>query len=408
MDDLTPDYEALSDQVILDGPPAGLAGEARLIPVPGVDMAFDRADGHLVRVIVDDAAGPQKGLLTRLFGPQALEGLGPLSPEPALCSALSSLARLDAAQVTSPGLGKSPWWAAEAAVLAEQASLHERALADARRAVRGLAVGPLTIRDEAARTAMAAAEIAADADPDAVRRLQECIVVGDPGNSGLSALDVAAEVGGLVKGCAGLPSLYWTLDPSSTPGEGLRPGLTPHSDLLVSQEDDSRVLVRATLSRGADRKAIRRWHVRLVDPDVRRVLARADFSQAGPVALATLLLPFPLDELGETWIEVAEGDERPVASARAHWIGRALRWADAALRAERAPAGLAPQSTREAWAALAALAWERCRRDWGAAGDRRRAAAVLAAAPLPGPACLAEVLGSGWLLDDDNHAAVLA
>jgi hypothetical protein len=152
------------------------------------------------------------------------------------------------------------------------------------------------------------------------------------------------------------------------------------------------------------------WHARLVDPDVRRVLARADFRQDGAVVRATLDLPFPLDELGVTWIEVTEGNEPPVASARAHWIRRALRWADAALRAERAPAGLAPQSARADWAALAAQSWERCRRDWEAAGDQSRAAAVLAPrTPLTSPAYLAEVLGgpSGWLLDDDNHAAVL-
>ncbi len=63
----------------------------------------------------------------------------------------------------------------------------------------------------------------------------------------------------------------------------------------------------------------------------------------------------------------------PVRSAKGHRIRRALRWADAALRAERAPAALAPESTREDWAALTAAAWERCRRDWEAAGDADRA-----------------------------------
>ena len=52
----------------------------------------------------------------------------------------------------------------------------------------------------------------------------------------------------------------------------------------------------------------------------------------------------------------------PVRSAKGHRIRRALRWADAALRAERAPAGLAPHSAPEDWAALAAVAWEQCRR----------------------------------------------
>jgi len=128
------------------------------------------------------------------------------------------------------------------------------------------------------------------------------------------------------------------------------------------------------------------------------------------VIRAVLDLPLPPDELGETWIDVTEANEPPVASARTHWTRRALRWADAALRAERAPAGLAPQSTRADWATLAALSWERCCRDWEATGDQGRAAAVLAPrTPLAEPAYVAEVLGwpSGWLLDDDNHAAVL-
>ena len=86
---------------------------------------------------------------------------------------------------------------------------------------------------------------------------------------------------------------------------------------------------------------------------------------------AELQLPFPLDELPESWIEVVQDKLWPVRSAKGHRIRRALRWADAALRAERAPAGLAPHAAHEDWAALAATAWERCRRDWEAAGRRR-------------------------------------
>lgn len=415
MDDLIPSYEPASGQLILDGLPAGSAGEARLIPVAGIDMAFDRADGHLVRVIVDSDAPSAAEFHARLFGGCFRDAAGVarprLSPEAGLCSALSSLARLDAARVTSPGLGGSPWWAAEAAVLAERAGLHKRALSDAQRAVRVLARGRLIVTGEAARMAMAAAEIAAEADPDAACRLRESIIVEKPGKPGSSGLDVGAEVRKLLKGFAGVPALHWVLDPGRMPAGGLRPGLTPYSDLLVCPEGDGRLAVQATLTPGVDRTTECLWHARLVDPEVRRVLTRADFRQNGAVIRAMFVLPFPLDELSETWIEVAEGNEPPVASARAHRIKRALRWADAALRAERAPAGLAPQSTREDWAALAALCWERCHRDWKAAGDHGRAAAVRASrTPLADPAYLAEVLGepSGWLLDDDNHAAVLA
>jgi hypothetical protein len=90
----------------------------------------------------------------------------------------------------------------------------------------------------------------------------------------------------------------------------------------------------------------------------------------------------------------------PVRSATGHRIRRALRWADAALRAERAPAGLAPHSAHEDWVTLATTAWERCGRDWVAAGDddraaqaTRRQATVNRQPPPDGPAYLAEVLG---------------
>jgi hypothetical protein len=159
------------------------------------------------------------------------------------------------------------------------------------------------------------------------------------------------------------------------------------------------VVVEAVLAPDADCGALSRCLARLVDPEVRRVLAQAAFTKTAPDRVrAELQLPFPLDELPESWIEVVQDRLWPVRSAKGHRIRRALRWADAALRAERAPAGLAPHSAHEGWAALATTAWERCRRDWDAAGDDDRAgqAARRQAVPQPsagGPAYLAEVLG---------------
>ena len=165
MNDLTPSYESETGQVIVNGLPAGPAGEAGLVPVAGVDLAFDLADGHLVRAVVDADGVPATALLSRLFGPHAPAVLrdaawpseaGPraLCPEAGLCAALSSLARLDAARATSPVPGSSPWWAAEAATLAERAGLPVRALAEARRAVHVLGRGELAVPGEAARTAL--------------------------------------------------------------------------------------------------------------------------------------------------------------------------------------------------------------------------------------------------------------
>ena len=55
MNNLTPIFERETGQVILEGPPAGVAGEAPLVPVPGLELAFDRIDGRLCRAVVDAA-----------------------------------------------------------------------------------------------------------------------------------------------------------------------------------------------------------------------------------------------------------------------------------------------------------------------------------------------------------------
>jgi hypothetical protein len=406
MNDLTLSYESATGEAIIIGRPAGPAGEAGLAPVEGVEFAFDRADGHLVRVIVSAVGESEQALLSRLFGAQALSalhdaqqsaGTGPLTvaPRPGPCAALSSLARLDAARATSP-VWASPWWEAEAAVLAEAVGLHDRALSEARRAVRILGPDQLAVPADAARTARAAADIAAGADPETARRLSEGIVVLDrPHPTGIRGLDVAAEVEGLANDCVRTPSLNWMLDPVLAPARLFQPGLSPHSDLLVSHDVAAgRVVVQVTIAAGADRAEASGWDARLIDPAVRRVLAVARFAAAGPRMQAELNPTFPLTELRETWVEVVEESKRPVRSATAHRIARALRWADAAIRAERAPVGLAPQATGEDWSALAAAAWQRCGRDWAAAGDSVRAAAAQSArGPSRSPEYLAEILG---------------
>src|SRR6516162_2007457 len=196
---LTPSFERETGQVILEGPAAGAAGEAALIPVPGLDLAFDRADGHLCRAVVDAGTngsltdGEQiAAMLIRLFGAEApgavsnaaaqsagaSGGARVLSPEPGLAGTLSSLSRLDAAGATSPVPPCSPWWAAEAAELAERAGLHARARAEACQALAKL-LGQLdslgTLSGDAARAALAVAGIAADAEPAAARRLKDAI-----------------------------------------------------------------------------------------------------------------------------------------------------------------------------------------------------------------------------------------
>ena len=447
MNDLTPSFERETGQVFLEGLPAGAAGEAPLVPVPGLDLAFDRADGRLCRAVVD-AAGSDGSVavdeqvaatLIRLFGAEATsvvsgapgegaQGARVLSLEPGLARTLASLARVDAARATSPVPPGSPWWAAEAADLADRAGLPARARAEARQALAKLLEqldSPEPLPEEAVQAALAVARIATADEPEAARQLRDTI--GTQSGPRLAApppgpaWDVAAEVESLEKDRVRLVGLHWVLDPDLVPEGLFRLGLSPYSDLVVRPEGaKGQVIVEALLAPGADTGALTRCQVRLVDPAVRRILAQAAFT-ASPEAQsrvrAELQLPFPLDELPESWIEIVQDKLWPVRSARGHRIRRALRWADAALRAERAPAALAPHSTHEDWTALAAASWERCRRDWEAAGDADRAylAAVRQAAldprtclpqppsptaaeiarqvPIDGPAYLAEALG---------------
>jgi hypothetical protein len=427
---LTPSFERETGQVILESFPAGMAGEAPLIPVPGLDLAFDRIDGRLCRVVVDTAGtdgsiavGEQvAAMLFRLFGaeapsvvsdttakPAGSAGARVLSPEPVLAGTLSSLARLDAARATSPVPPGSPWWAAEAAELAERAGLLVRARAEAARALAKLlgqldSIDIAALPEEAAWAALAVAALTAADEPAAATRLRDAINGGSgPRPAALPLVpefDVAAEVESLEKDRVRLVGLQWMLDPDPVPEGLFRTGLSPYSDLSVRHEGaEGKVVVEAVLVPGADCGALSRCLARLVDPDVRRVLAQSAFTNTAPDRVrAELQLPFPLDELPESWIEVVQDKLWPVRSAKGHRIRRALRWADAALRAGRAPVGLAPHSAHEDWASLAAAAWERCRRDWEAAGDAGRAdqAARRQAVPQPpvdGPVYLAEVLG---------------
>src|ERR1035437_8206795 len=473
---LTLSFERETGQVIIEGLPAGVAGEAPFIPVPGLDPAFDRAGGRPCRVVVDGAGtdgsiaiGEQAAaMLMRLFGAQApdlVSGAAPgsgggaaLSPEPGLVGTLSSLGRLDVARATSPVPSGSPWWAAEAAELAERAGLRARARAEGHQALAKLieqqaSIDTSVLPEQAARAALAVAAIAAADDPQGAARLKEAIdgrsgprpaapsgAADDPqgaarlkeaidGRSGprpaaplpTPEFDVAAEVESLEKDRVRLARLQWMLDPDLVLEGLFRPGLSTYSDLFVRHDGaKGRVIVEALLAPGADCDALSRCQARLVDPAVRRVLAHGGFVKAETTSAsrvaAELRLPFALDELQESWIEVVQDQRWPVRGIKGHRIRRALRWADAALRAERAPAGLASQSSKEDWAALAAAAWDRCRRDWEAAhdGDRtylaaRRQAAfdpracvpqapsatpadIAGQAPIEGPAYLAEVL----------------
>jgi hypothetical protein len=374
MNELTPSFEPDAGLVILEGRPAGIAGEAGFTLTAGTELTFDRFDGHLVRVITDIEPAPgSAALLGRLLGEGAMSALRaaaaslaaptalrPLTPEPVLSAALSSLARLNAFRDTSPVPRQSRWWAVESAILAEQAGLHAMALAemDVLRGGRGLSKHDL---------------------------------------SSVPALDVVAEVADLEKAAVRQPRLQWVVDPALIPAGIFRFGLSPRSDLLVRQGSDMhQLIIDATLAPGAKSAGAGQCVVRLVNPAKRRVLAQAPLQVSGSRARSQLELPVPMDEAGGLWVELVEDPGRPVSSLTQHLTRRALRWADAALRAMRAPKGLAPKATVAEWAALAGIAWQECRNDWAAVHGSPVPAGQPAAespqVPAPGPACLAEEL----------------
>jgi len=386
MNDLTLGFEHETGHVIGTGLPAGAGGEAFLALLTGLDLAFDRADGRLCRAVVqvvatDDSITVDKqvaAILIKLFGPAAPalvrdaatspeQGPRVLSPVPGLADTLSSLARLEAARSTSPVPAGSPGWAAEAAELAARAGLPELAR------------------------------------PPAESR---------PAGSSLVLIKpVAAEVESLRRHRARRAGLQWLLDPGAVPRGVFQLGLSPGSDLTVRRgRGPDRLVIEAPLAPGADCGALSGCQVRLADPEIRRILAQAAFTVSGNRARAELRIPFPLGELPECWVEVVRDKLVPVRDSTGYRVRRALRWADAALRAERAPAGLDPAARADDWSALAREAWNRCCLDWAAAGDADRAYlatmaasrhrdhsltadAIASQVPRPGPGYLAEEHG---------------
>jgi hypothetical protein len=342
-------------QITLEGSPAGPGGGASLTPVAGVELVFDRAGGRLSQVVV--AAGepfgpvvpgePALAYLARLLGDRVAAALrqAPYGtvppvmprPHPAMIAALSRLARLESARRTTP-VPCSPLWTMEAADLARQGR-RPSALANAGPPLPSAPAAPLRPPASAAPPRLPTA----------------------PGSESLGG---------------------W-LDPGLVPPGVFRYGLSPDSDLDIRGRDGAEplVTVEVRLARGAGWSALASCRVRLVDSDARRVLAVSPLCPEGLRARAELLAPV---EPGALWVEVVDDERRPVRGTRLRRMRRALRWADAALRAASCPAGLDPGRTDEQWAWLAALAWDRCRADWAAAGDAERAevAARLARHPV--------------------------
>ena len=310
----------------------------------------------------------------------------PLSirPEPGTLAALSRLARLDAARLTSPVAG-SPLWSVEAAQLAAQAGLSARMTAEAYRAASALEGADDVSPEVLAAAAIAVADLVDPAEPDLARRLRDALdLAGPAGGAGasrkrarsLSLPDAAAEAG---QRGGDLEQLHWGLDSRLIPAGIFQHTLWPDAELTVRPER-SRLIVEARLAPGADPDALARCRVRLVDPANRSDLATAPFRDLGDSRVrAEIRKRRPPHE---AWVEIVDDASRPVLSAKLRRMRRAMRWADAALSAGRQTFRLADAE----WTRLAAVAWGRCAEEWAATGDRDRAylAAALEVARYPG------------------------
>ncbi len=400
-------------QVTLEGLPEGPAGGASLSPAEGVELIFDCAGGQLARVFV--AAGeagsppvigePAATMLTRLLGTRVCSAIrqaadrdgDPLAiwGEPGTLAAMSRLARLDAARLTS-SMPESPLWSVEAAQLAARAGLSARMTAEARRAAAELA----SATDVAPRVLAAAADVVAElvaaVEPGLASQLQNAVAVArsaEPASVSRKhakppALpDIAAQDGlGADTG-----ALHWSLDPRLIPAGLFQRTLWPDAELTVRPER-SRLDVEARLAPGADRRALATCRARLVDPADRRVLGVAAFHDLGDsLVRAEIRKRRPSRE---AWVEVVADADRPVFSSKLHHIRRAMRWADAALGAGRQRFGLADAG----WTRLDAAAWGRAAEEWAAAGDHDRAylAAAHQAAVYPGGMNIPMEPPSGW------------
>jgi hypothetical protein len=384
-----------ASQILLEDLPAGPAGEAGLIPVDGVELLFDNADGRLARVLVDAAESADKNVagepalffIAGLLGTQAATAVRkahrwggapiPLRADEDKLADLSRLARLDAARSTSP-FADSPGWAVEAARLAGRAGLTARAAAEARRATVELeatvaGAGPPADAMPAALVS-AVADVVQETDPRLADRLREHARLSRAGRTAtaqsnrawLAVLPHDRGDGGSTGG----PERW--LDPQTIPAGVFRYHAWPETDLTV-RGAESGLRVDAAVVPTADRVALATCRVRLVDPARRAVIWAAPFQMAGcSMVSAEIPHPVPTDRswpTGGAWIEVVGEAGRPVHSAQLRHMRRAMRWADAALLAARTPPG--PAETE--WDRLAGRAWERCARDWAAARDFDRA-----------------------------------
>jgi hypothetical protein len=400
-------------QLRVTGPAAGPAGGAILTPAPGLDLLFDRCSGALCRLTIDlpdpgrgrrDHGPGRQHILVRLFGvasaraiQRARRAAPEVVPEPAVLAALSRLALFDAARATSPVPATSPLWSAEAALLAEQAGLRERAQAEAARAAADLAglLSRTPLPGVLAQVVAETSRLASTSQPEVSRTLRDGVKWFD-GSLAAWLAEFGPVNPDLLEGPGPgrpAPAGHSALDLASVPAGLLTPGLTPDADMVSHLDDAGVLVVEGRLGPSADLEALSRCRVRLVDPEDRRIIAQAPLTPDGLRVRACLPARGRRPELSRAWLEVVAADDAPVRGMTLRTVRLALRWADAALRAERRPHGLAPGLGQDRWARLADQSWEQCRHFWESAGDHERALQLKDPDRSPWPGYLAETIG---------------
>ncbi|HEX3490155.1 MAG TPA: hypothetical protein VHU92_12450 [Streptosporangiaceae bacterium] len=412
-------------QLRITGPSTGPAGGAVLAPAPGLYLLFDRGSGRLGRLTIDlpdpgggrdDHEPVRQRVLNRLFGAapgrlvvQRALCAPEIVPEPAVLAAFSRLALFDAARAMSPVPATSPLWTAEAALLAEQAGLAERAQAEAASAAAELAglLGRMPLPDVLAPVVAEISRLASASQPEATRALRDGVEWFDGSLTAWLAEFGSAVTDPLPARPPGLrsPVRHSALDIAAVPGL-LLPGLTPDADMVSHLGGPEVLIVEGRLGPGADREALSRCRVRLVDPEDRRIIAQAPMTPDGLKAHARLPVG-GRSELSRAWLEVMADADAPVHGTTVRTVRLALRWADAALRAGRRPRGLAPGLGDDRWARLAGESWEQCRGYWESAGDHEHAGQVEGLGRSRWPGYLAETVGP-LLPDDQDHGSPVA
>jgi len=378
--------EALGS-ITLTGAPSGPGGTTEVSPTPGLTVMFDACSGGLCGLLIEVKNGPGLSELepdaeTILEGVLGGVGLGSLrdhlddSGEPVavtldgdaeLVGSLARLALALDAQHTDPVDPASPLWDAEQALLSERCGLRTLAKTHAGRAAERLvglvAFEPQLLSGVSRLAVRTVADLCQPVLPEASKILTDALDGhGVPGSYSGYPIERAQLRANQAKTHPPI-----VIDPSLVPPRTFLLAEDPLDDIELSIEHDT-VSVRIRLEAWARRSVVEGCVLRQVDRRSRNVLAEAPLVRAGRLARGELRLTRRPPDGAD--LEVVAGPDEPVGSTRMASRRRALRFADAALRAQRHPSALHPEWDEARWSELAATFWQQSAAAWRDAGDQ--------------------------------------